>query len=157
MHTTIPYISDTPEKGLNINYNKETHYSLLVVIEHALTIIGANHQLLLSINTVSCFICCHVLYAVMFAVSSWVRRRETLDQQEAELLSRVRNLRQRVLQQSLQQSRDSSANYTTSLSTEPFSSVVTPTTDHNTWMCNCVISTYVCTYVYFSNYIKCCS
>ena len=68
----------------------------------------------------------------MFAVSSWVRRRETLDQQEAELLSRVRNLRQRVLQQSLQQSRDSSANYTTSLSTEPFSSVVTPTTDHNT-------------------------
>ncbi|XP_065914395.1 TBC1 domain family member 31-like [Dysidea avara] len=66
------------------------------------------------------------------SVSSWVRRRETLDRQEAELLSRVRNLRHRVLQQSLQQSRDSSANYSTSLSTEPFNSVVTPTTDHNT-------------------------
>ena len=64
-------------------------------------------------------------------VSSWAKRRETLDRQEAELLSRVRSLRQRVIQQSSLHSGDVSSR-NTSHSIEPPNSVVTHTTDHNT-------------------------
>ena len=75
--------------------------------------------------------CYFIGFKICKVSSSWAKRRETLDRQEAELLSRVRGLRQRVIQQSSLHSGDVSSRNTTH-STEPLNSVVTHTTDHNT-------------------------
>jgi len=69
-------------------------------------------------------------YSVIIA-SSWAKRRETLDQQEAELLSHVRSLRQRVMQQSSLHSEDVNSR-NTSHSTGPLKSALTHITDHHT-------------------------